>query len=166
MSSEPPPTSRPRGWPRWVRYAVSVVAVLTALIASAVIGYRVFAPAETVVPATGPYPDRPTLSATRYGDLASAPLIVDGRLRIFAEARRVWADTPITARSESTPYWSYRRWPATVAGVVAVDGVVAGTAVVIVKYSDGMVVALDAHTGRPAWKDTARASERDKFEGR
>jgi outer membrane protein assembly factor BamB len=145
---------------------VSVFAVLAALTASAVIGVRVFAPAETVVPATAPYPDRPAITATRYGELAAAPLIVDGRLRIFAEARRVWADTPITERSESTPYWSYRRWPAKVAGVVEVDSVAPGIAVVIVKYTDGMVVALDPHTGRPVWRDQARASERDRFEGR
>src|SRR5438128_7170639 len=121
MSAAPLPASGPRGWPRSVRYAVSAVAVLTALIASAVIGVRVFAPAETVVPATAPYPDRPTITPTRYGELAVAPLVVDGRLRVFAEARRVWADTPLTESSDSTPYWSYRRWPAEVAGVVEVD---------------------------------------------
>src|SRR2546423_404471 len=82
MSTEPLPTGRPPGWPRWGRDAGSAVAVLPALIASGVIGYGVFAPAETVVPAPEPYPDRPAITPARYGELGAAPLIVDGRLRV------------------------------------------------------------------------------------
>jgi len=157
---------RPSRWPRWTRYAVTALAVLTMLGATAVVGYRVLAPAETAVPADGSYPERAAIAPVRYGDLTSAPLVVDGRLRIFADARRVWADAPITARTERTPYWSYRRWPAEVAGVVAVEGRFEGVALVIVKFSDGMVVALNPRTGRVTWQEQTRVSERDRFTGR
>lgn len=158
--------SRPAHWPRWVRYIVIAVAVVTVLAATAVVGYRVLAPAETSVPATGRYPDRPTPESKRYGELTSAPLIVDGRLRVFADARRVWADAPITSRTEVTPYWTYRRWPAEVVGVVAVEGRFEGAALVIVKFSDGVVVAINPRTGRVAWQDKTRAGDRDTFAGR
>jgi outer membrane protein assembly factor BamB len=158
--------TRPARWPRWARFAVTALAVLTVLAATAVVGYRVLAPAETAVSASQPYPDRPAAMPTRYGELTSAPLIVDGRLRVFADARRVWADAYVTGRTEMTPFWSYRRWPAEVAGVVAVEGSFEGAALVIVKFSDGMVVALNPRTGGVAWQDQARASERDRYVGR
>jgi hypothetical protein len=131
-----------------------------------VVGYRVLAPAETAVGAQGEYPERPAAQPMRYGELTSAPLIVDGRLRVYADPRRVWADATLTGRTESTPYWSYRRWPAEVAGVVAVEGNYEGVALVIVKYSDGMVVALNPRSGGIAWQDQAKASEGEGFDGR
>src|SRR5262245_39967721 len=103
--------TRPACWPRWVRFAVTALAVLVVLGATAVVGYRVLSPAETVSPATQPYPERPAATPKRYGELSSAPLIVDGRLRVYADARRVWADATLTSRSTSTPFWAYRRWP-------------------------------------------------------
>jgi outer membrane protein assembly factor BamB len=158
--------TRPARWPRWVRVAVTTLAVLTMLGASAVVGYRVLAPAETAVPATQDYPERPAATPTRYGELTSAPLIVDGRLRVFADARRVWADATLTGRTEMTPFWSYRRWPAEVAGVVAVEGSFEGAALVIAKFSDGMVVALNPRTGGVAWQDQTEPSDRDRYAGR
>jgi outer membrane protein assembly factor BamB len=157
---------RPSRWPRGVRYAVTTLAVLTVLGATAVVGYRVLAPAETAVTADGPYPERAAVSTGRYGELTSAPLVVDGRLRIFADARRVWSDAPITAKTERTPYWSYRRWPAEVAGVVAFEGRFEGVALVIVKFSDGVVVALNPRTGRVAWQDRTKPGQLDRFAGR
>ena len=145
---------------------MTAVAALAVLAATGVIGYRVLTPADTLVAASSPYPLAPSVGPVRYGELVSAPLIVDGRLRIYAEARRVWADAELTARREVTPFWSFRRWPAEVAGVVAVEGRTEGLAVVIVKYSDGVVIALDARTGRIVWQDANRASERDRYEGR
>ena len=113
MSPLPRPVlKRPAHWPRWARFVVTALAVVAVLGATAVVGYRVLAPAETTVEAQGPYPERPAAAPVRYGDLTAAPLIVDGRLRVYADARRVWADTTLTARTETTPYWAYRRWPA------------------------------------------------------
>jgi hypothetical protein len=161
-----PVLKRPAHWPRWARFAITALAVVAVLGATAVVGYRVLAPAETAVGAQGTYPDRPAAEPVRYGELTSAPLIVDGRLRVFADARRVWADTALTSRTEVTPYWSYRRWPAEVAGVVAVEGSYEGVALVIVKFSDGMVVALNPRSGGIAWQDQARAGVEEGFDGR
>jgi outer membrane protein assembly factor BamB len=145
---------------------VIALAVVCVLGATAVVGYRVLRPADTAVEASGPYPDRPAAEPIRYGELTSAPLIVDGRLRVYADARRVWADTSLTSRTERTPFWSIRRWPAEVAGVVAVEGSYEGVALVIAKFSDGVVLALNPKNGRIAWQDQARASEGETFDGR
>jgi outer membrane protein assembly factor BamB len=161
-----PVLKSPGQWPRWARFAVTALAVIAVLGATAVVGYRVLAPAETSVGAQGEYPDRPAAEPVRYGELTSAPLIVDGRLRVYADARRVWADAALTSRTEMTPFWSYRRWPAEVAGVVAVEGSYEGVALVIVKFSDGMVVALNPQSGGIAWQDQAKASEGEGFDGR
>lgn len=161
-----PVLTRPATWPRWARFSVIALAVVCVLGATAVVGYRVLRPADSAVEARGPYPDRPVAEPVRYGELTSAPLIVDGRLRVFADARRVWADTSLTSRTEATPFWSIRRWPAEVAGVVAVEGSYEGVALVIVKFSDGVVLAVIPKTGRIAWQDQARASEGETFDGR
>ncbi|GIJ51264.1 hypothetical protein Val02_81500 [Virgisporangium aliadipatigenens] len=158
--------SRPSRWPRWARFLVSALAVVTMLTATGVVGYRVLAPADTVVPASSPYPERAVATSQRYGELTSAPLIVDGRLRVYADPRRVWADAQVTSRTEQTPYWTFRRWPAQVAGVVALEGKFEGVALVIVKFSDGVVVALNPRTGRVAWQAETKAGARDTFTGR
>src|SRR5262245_59298968 len=87
------------GWSPRVRRAVLAVAAVVLVVVTAGVGYRVLAPAETLSAATSPYPDaaEPAVSR-RYGNLAAAPLILDGRLRVYAEKRRLWADTPVTAR--------------------------------------------------------------------
>jgi hypothetical protein len=84
---------------------------------------------------------------------------VDGRLRVYATTRQVWADEPVDDRQRNTPYWSYRRWPAQVSGVVA-----AGTTVVS-RWSDGQLVALDADTGRVTWQADAPTAP-DGYTGR
>ncbi|GAA1025920.1 hypothetical protein GCM10009557_01710 [Virgisporangium ochraceum] len=161
-----PVLTRPATWPRWARFSVIALAVVCVLGATAVVGYRVLRPADTAVEASGSYPDRPTAEPVRYGELTSAPLIVDGRLRVYADARRVWADTSLTSRTEMTPFWSIRRWPAEVVGVVAVEGQYEGVALVIAKFSDGVVLAINPRTGRVAWQDQAKASVNEKFDGR
>jgi len=99
-----------------------VAAVVAALLATVgVIGYRVLAPAETLNVADTPYPAGDVAVRARIGELVSAPLIVDERLRVFAEKRRVWADSTATAHNQTTPYWAYRRWPAQVVAVVAIE---------------------------------------------
>jgi outer membrane protein assembly factor BamB len=158
--------SRPSRWPRWARFLVSALAVVAVLAATGVVGYRVLAPADTVVPAAQPYPERAVATSQRYGELTSAPLIVDGRLRVYADPRRVWADAQVTSRTEQTPYWTFRRWPAQVAGVVSLEGKFEGVALVIVKFSDGVVVALNPRTGRVAWQAETKAGDQDTFAGR
>jgi outer membrane protein assembly factor BamB len=58
----------------------------------------------------------------------------------------VWADQPVDFRSSLSPFWAYRRWPATLLGVVAVG------ATVVSRWSDGDLVALDATRGTIAWR--------------
>lgn len=161
-----PVLTRPATWPRWARFSVIALTVICVLGATAVVGYRVLRPVDTATEAQGPYPDRPAAEPVRYGELTAAPLIVDGRLRVFSDGRRVWADTALTSKTEMTPYWSIRRWPAEVVGVVAVEGVYEGVALVIAKFSDGMVLAIEPKTGRIAWQDQARASLGEKYDGR
>ncbi|HEX6501180.1 MAG TPA: PQQ-binding-like beta-propeller repeat protein [Micromonosporaceae bacterium] len=122
-------------------------AVVGLLLATIVVGYRVLAPAETVDPADAPYPAPVVAEPRGYGQLSNAPLVVDRRLRVYAAERRIWADAPVDARASMTPYWAFRRWPAQVLGVVVAPG-----PVVVGAWSDGKLVALDARTGREAWR--------------
>jgi hypothetical protein len=84
---------------------------------------------------------------------------VDGRVRVYAAKRQVRADLPATARTARSPYWSFRRWPQELVGVVAL-----GTTVVS-RWSDGKLVALDARTGRIGWRANAPAGP-DHYAGR
>lgn len=140
-----------RNWKR--RVAVAAAAVL-ALAASTLIIYRVLAPAEVVTPALVDYPSVPAPRTGVVGTLNAAPLIVDDRLRLYATTRQVSADQPVNASTRRTPYWSYRRWPAELTGVVA-----AGTTVVS-RWSDGELIALDARTGRVRWRTDGPRPER------
>lgn len=135
------------------------VAVAAVVAASGAIAYRVLAPAETITVATAPYPEAPDAQPGVIGSLPVAPLIVDGRLRVYAATRQIRADGPVDARTQRTPYWAYRRWPQELLGVVA-----AGTRV-IGRWSDGDVVALDARTGKVAWRATGEAPEGAGYEG-
>jgi outer membrane protein assembly factor BamB len=145
----------------WGR-AGRVLAGVAALAVVAVIGYRVLAPTETLDRAEGPYPPRVEAPFLRIGVLTSAPLIVDNRIRVYAEKRRVWADTPVDSKTQASPYWAYRRWPAQVVGVVAVESV----PVVVTRWSDGALVALDPRTGRIAWRATGPAPDVAHYTGR
>ncbi|MCZ7435016.1 PQQ-binding-like beta-propeller repeat protein [Micromonospora sp. WMMC241] len=127
------------------RAVVALVAVL-AVAASVAVVARVLAPAEVETVARDPYPAAPAPTAGVIGRLPVAPLVVDGRLRVYAGARQVYADQPVTGRHRVTPFWSYRRWPAKLVGVLA-----EGTTVVS-RWSDGRLVALDARTGRVSWR--------------
>ncbi|ROT28072.1 PQQ-binding-like beta-propeller repeat protein [Micromonospora sp. HM5-17] len=139
-------SGRPTGSRLRRRIPLAVATAVLVLSASVAVGYRVLAPAEVVIPARVGLPVVPDPAPGVIGTLNAAPLIVDGRLRVYATTRTVWADHPIDARTRRTPYWSYRRWPAQLAGVVA-----AGTTVVT-RWSDGELVALDARTGQPRWR--------------
>lgn len=133
-------------------FSVGLLAVLLLLVTGGV-GYRVFVPRDTLDSAQEPYP----VTAARatpalYGSLLSAPLLVDGRLRVYAADREVWADKPVDFRSSLSPYWAYRRWPAQLLGVAAV-----GTTVVS-RWTDGQLVAIDATRGTVAWRTTGPGS--------
>ncbi|SBT63879.1 PQQ-like domain-containing protein [Micromonospora sediminicola] len=127
------------------RILTTLLAVL-AVAASVAVVVRVLAPAEVETVARDPYPAAPAPTAGVIARLPVAPLVVDGRLRVYAGTRQVYADQPVTGRHRVTPFWSYRRWPATLVGVLA-----EGTTVVS-RWSDGTLVALDARTGRVAWR--------------
>ncbi|SCL40130.1 PQQ enzyme repeat-containing protein [Micromonospora pallida] len=137
------------GIPKGRRWIVGTVAGLLVAGLSAVTVYRVLAPAEVVTVARGERPPAVDPEVGPIGRFATAPLIVDGRVRVYATTRQVWADGPVDDRQRNTPYWSYRRWPAQLSGVVA-----AGTTVVS-RWSDGRLVALDADTGRVTWQADA-----------
>jgi outer membrane protein assembly factor BamB len=135
--------SRGRKWPRT---AAVVVAAVLATAASAGIVYRVLAPAEVVTPARAATRVPQDVPPGVIGTLNAAPVIVDGRVRIFAATRQVWADQPLNAKTRRSPAWSYRRWPAQVTGVLAVGDTA------VTRWSDGELVALDALTGRVRWR--------------
>jgi hypothetical protein len=124
------------------------IAALLALAAAAFVVWRVLKPAEVLATASSPYPSAHAHRPGVTGKTAGAPLIVDGRIRVFAAARQVRADAPVYAKTSRTPRWSFRRWPEQLNGVVAV-----GTTVVS-RWSDGELVAIDGRSGRIAWRAT------------
>ena len=139
---------------RAVRIAAVVAASLVALAALTVIGYRVFAPAETLTAPTVPYPAVQVITDERpFSELRAAPLVVEDRLRVYAEKWRVWSDAPVGERYESTPYWAFRRWPAQVVGVVTAQ--TAAGPMVVTQWSDGEIIAIDARQGAIAWRASA-----------
>ncbi len=128
------------------RVVLRTVLALVLLAAAGLIGWRVLRPAEVLHPATDAYPAAEQRGPGVTGKVASAPLIVDGRIRVFAAPRLVKADAPVSAKTMTTPRWSFRRWPQQLSGVVAV-----GTTVVS-RWSDGELVALDGRTGEIVWR--------------
>jgi putative pyrroloquinoline-quinone binding quinoprotein len=122
------------------------VGALLAVITAAVAGWRVLGPAEVLFPSTAPYPALVDRAPGVTGRTNAAPLIVDGRVRVYAAKRSIRADSPVDSETLSTPDWSFRRWPQQVSGVVAVGRTV------ISRWSDGELVALDGGTGKIAWR--------------
>jgi len=88
-----------------------VAAAVAVLAAAVLIGWRGLAPAEVSEPASGALPVAATLPPGVTGKTTMAPLIVDGRIRVYAGDRLVKADAPVEAKTMYTPRWSYRRWP-------------------------------------------------------
>ncbi|HET8659903.1 MAG TPA: PQQ-binding-like beta-propeller repeat protein [Micromonosporaceae bacterium] len=148
------------GWRRWARYASVALAVAVLLAAGGLVGYRVLAPAEMRSPARTPHPTRGPSATGVISELGRTPLIVDDRLRVFAGPRQVWADGPTAVHTEVTPYWSFRRWPQEVTGVVLAPGVV------VTEWSDGVLVALDTGTGEVRWRTEPRPGARGGYAGR
>lgn len=149
------------GWrarPRWQLVTAGVVAAVV-VTAGGLIAWRVLAPAEVVTPA-GYQPSPPTAEPGPVARLSAAPLLVDGRFRVYATTRQVRADGPIDMRTQVTPAWSFRRWPEQVTGVVA-----AGTTVVS-RWSDGELVAIDAVSGEVAWRAAGPVPTDAEYAGR
>jgi outer membrane protein assembly factor BamB len=159
---------RPAGWSRPVRRAAAVIAALVVVVAVGLTTYRTLRPADNLTTARGPMPSAAPAFPVAYAELPSAPLIIDGVLRVFAEQRRVWADTPVNAIREMTPHWAYRRWPAEVVGVIGMEHpfVWGRSSLVITKWTDGAVVALDALTGEVTWQTRVEPSPTEPYLGR
>jgi outer membrane protein assembly factor BamB len=123
------------------RFLAGVLVVLAALV-----GWRVLRPTEVLNPARNAYPAVVVDAPGVTGKTAAAPLIVQGRIRVFAAKRQVRADAPVDAKTSNTPRWSYRRWPQQLSGVVAVGSTV------VTRWSDGRLVAIDGRTGTVVWR--------------
>jgi hypothetical protein len=129
------------------RVLLRIMAAALLLVVSGLIGWRVLAPAELSASARTPNPPTPsTMHLGVTSRLNVAPLIVDGRVRVYAAKHQVRADGPVTARTVYTARWSFRRWPEQLSAVVA-----SGTTVVT-RWSDGRLVAIDSRTGKETWR--------------
>ena len=149
---------------RWVRISAIVAGIALILAGSAVVVYRVLAPHEQLTEPTGAYPEPMVVTDERpFSELRAAPLVIEGRLRVYAEKWRVWSDSPVGERYETTPYWAFRRWPAQVVGVVSAQAPTGST--VVTQWSDGQIIALDARRGAVAWR-TQTASPGYGYDGR
>jgi hypothetical protein len=157
-----PPTPARR---RWLRWTLAGVGVLVLLAASGAVAYQVFAPQEMLETPTVPYPEVEVITDGRpFSELRAAPLVVEGRIRVYAEKYRVWSDAPVGIRYETTPYWSFRRWPAQVVGLLLAT--TSSGIVVISQWSDGEIIAIDARRGVIAWRDSAPIAESRSYDGR
>jgi hypothetical protein len=142
------------------RLLIGLVA-LVALAATGLVGYRVVRPGELIDPAKSAYPSSAPVAQPRvYGTLLATPIVVDGRLRVYAGKRQVYADAPVDMKSSVSRFWSFRRWPAQVVGVAAVN------ATVVSLWSDGALVGLDATRGTVAWRADVRQTAEITFNGR
>jgi outer membrane protein assembly factor BamB len=143
---------------------LTVVATLLLLVGTAVVASRVFRSRDLLTRPTVPYPGVTVITDERpFSELRAAPLVVDDRLRVYAETWRIWADAPVGSRYENTPYWAFRRFPAEVVGVVSVE--TAQGPYVISQWSDGELIALNAKAGSVVWRANAPAAQA-KYDGR
>jgi outer membrane protein assembly factor BamB len=70
---------------RVVRISAIVVAAMLILAGSAVVIYRVLSPHEQLTQPTVPYPEAVVVTAERpFSELRAAPLVIEGRLRVYA----------------------------------------------------------------------------------
>lgn len=146
-----------RGLPKqpWTRRAVLSAFALVLLIASGFIVWRVLRPTEVVTAAVDAYPGVEETSPGPAGALISAPLIVDGRIRVYADKRQIRSDDQPAFKYEKSPFWSYRRWPEELVGVVHPQTASDGVPVIAGSWTDGQLVALDGRKGTVLWRADA-----------
>ena len=131
-----------------------LVTLAVALSTLATIGGCSPEPAEVSTPAsTSGYPLRPTVTPGALLPMRAAPLIVDGRLRVFASRHEVSADGPIDVAPTTARYWSFKRNRVDLMAVVAMD------TTVVSLWCDGELVAIDAQTGRITWRAPTEVTE-------
>ena len=148
-----------------VRVLAVTVGILVALAGAGVVAYRVLAPHESLTRPTVPYPQVAVITDERpFSELRATPLVVEGRLRVYAEKWRVWSDAPVGERYEQTPYWAFRRWPEQVVGVVTAQ--TGSGPIVVTQWSDGAVIALDARRGEIAWRTKQPIVSGRTYDGR
>jgi len=149
---------------RWAGLAAATAILLGA---TAVIAWRVLRPAEVSTTATASLPEVAHPPPGAVGVLVSAPLVIDDRIRVYAKKREVWADGPPSYHYERSAYWAYRRWPAEVTGVLAVQADrPVNRPLLVSAWSDGVLVAIEAETGAVAWRVEGGEPLADKYDGR
>ncbi len=137
-----------------------VAGAVVALAVTAFAVARVFAPGDTLDRAHGPYPAPVAAYGRVYGELMHAPLLVGTRMRVYGAQNRIWADGPVDDKMPTSALWALRRWPAQLVGVVADERVV------VSRWSDGKVVAIDPDTGRIAWRADVGTGTVTAYQGR
>ncbi len=150
-------------WPWWVWAAV--VAAVLAVVSCVSVPLLVLRPGSQLSTAEAPYPAPAAASIGVVAQLRATPLILDRRLRVFATKNDVWAE-PVAAPDGTDSYWSYHRWPAEVVGVVTFGAADTALSVVVVKWSDGQLVALHAERGDIAWTTQVQTKDSDEYWGR
>jgi outer membrane protein assembly factor BamB len=128
------------------RFYFWVTGIAGAVLVTVLAAVRVFAPTDTLDRSHEPHPPPVAAYGRVYGELMHAPLFVGTRLRVYGADNRVWADGPVDAKMPTSALWALRRWPAQLVGVVADEHVV------VSRWSDGQLVALDPDHGRTAWR--------------
>jgi outer membrane protein assembly factor BamB len=150
---------------KWARRGAYGALAVVLLAVSGVIVWRVLAPTEVVTDAVTAYPAVEQTTPGPVGALISAPLIVDGRIRVYADKRQIRSDDQPAYKYEKSPFWSYRRWPEQLVGVVHPQTATSGVPVIVGAWSDGKLVALDGRTGAVLWRADAETLG-DSYDGR
>jgi outer membrane protein assembly factor BamB len=90
---------------------------------------------------------------------------VDGRIRVYADKRQIRSDDEPAYKYEKSPFWSYRRWPEQLVGVVHPQTAADGVPVIAGSWTDGKLIALDGRNGAVLWRADAEVLG-DAYDGR
>jgi outer membrane protein assembly factor BamB len=150
---------------KWARRGAYGALAVVLLAVSGVIVWRVLAPTEVVTQAVTAYPAVDQTTPGPVGALVAAPLIVDGRIRVYADKRQIRSDDQPAYKYEKSPFWSYRRWPEQLVGVVHPQTAAPGVPVIVGAWTDGKLVALDGRSGTVLWRADGETLS-DGYDGR